>query len=586
MSLSWMRASLALVLLVPLAASAQADRGGYVIRSFDVELTVEPASDLVVTERVVVDFLEPRHGLYRTIPVRYVDPRGYLYSLGFRLIEVVDDDGLAHATEVTRDGRYVKVRIGSPDRTVEGRVVYTIRYRVRNALGRFAEHDELYWNATGNEWQARIERASALVRLPGEVGPRDLEMVAYTGPFGSRAQDASADSETTGTETRVRYVASRPLEPLEGLTVAVAWPQGLVAFPGPAARVGFFLADNWIVMMPGVALVFLLRRYWVSGRDPKGRDAVVVRYEPPADLTAGEVGALVDERVDLHDITASVVDLAVRGYIQIQVEVEPRLFGLVTREETWFEQTDKPRDDLRAYERRVLTGLFQSGPRVSTAALKHRFYRQIPGIRDALWDDLAARRFVEGKPAAVRRRWKVFGGVAAAATISLGYGWVRVRGLPLPHAMVLPVVSGAVVWGLFVLLSRAMPRRTEKGVESREWALGFEEFVDRVERDNLEVARRRNVFESLLPYAMALGVADAWARRFEGIYESTPPAWFRGHGLGSGHGFSTRQFESSLSEAMASAGRGMTSAPRSQGSSGFSGGSSGGGGGGGGGGSW
>jgi uncharacterized membrane protein YgcG len=152
--------------------------------------------------------------------------------------------------------------------------------------------------------------------------------------------------------------------------------------------------------------------------------------------------------------------------------------------------------------------------------------------------------------------------------------------------MVLPIVSGAVVGGLFVLLSRAMPRRTRKGVESREWALGFEEFVDRVERDNLEAARRRNVFESLLPYAMALGVADAWAQRFEGIYESVPPTWYHGRGVGSGTGWSTRQFESKLSAAMTSAGQGMASAPRSQGSSGFGGGSSGGGGGGGGGGSW
>ncbi|HXV65355.1 MAG TPA: DUF2207 domain-containing protein [Vicinamibacteria bacterium] len=560
-----------------------ADRGGYRIASFDVELTVEESAEVLVSERLVVDFSEPRHGIYRTIPVSYTDPRGYLYSLGFRLIDVVDENGRAHQTQMTREGSYVKIRIGNPDRTVHGRVVYTLRYRVRDAVTHFAEHDELYWNATGNEWQAEIDAATASVRLPGPVARDSLEAVAYTGFFGSREQEATVDFPG---ESVITYKTSRALEPLQGMTIVAAWPHGLVSFPGPARRAARFLADNWVALFPLLALGFLSHRYWTRGRDPLGPLSVMVRYEPPPDLMPGEIGALVDERVDLRDLTATVVDLAIKGYLRIRVDQQDRLFGLMKKEETWFERSDRSWNDLREYERKVLAGLFASGDVVSTEQLEEKFYKRIPGIGDSLWEDLSARRYVEGEPHKVRRLWKILGIVAGGLTVAIGYGWASLRGAVLPHAMGLPIVSGAAVALLFLAFSRGMPRRTRKGVELRAWALGFEEFVDRVERDNLEAALRKNVFEALLPYAMALGVAAAWARKFEGIYTAAPPVWFHGRGP-STSGFSTPSFERTLSTAMSRAGTGMTTAPRSSGSSGSGGGGfSGGGGGGGGGGSW
>ena len=187
-----------LILVMAIGAPVSAERGGYFIESFDVDLRVQPDAELVVEERLVVDFSAPRHGIYRTIPVDYVDPRGYVYSLGFRLTEVVDDQGQPHESEVTRDGRHVVIRIGSPTVTVRGRVTYAIRYRVRNAVVHFAEHDELYWNATGHEWQASIGQASARVHLPGVVAPIDLETAGFVGAYGSRERNVQADVSSGG----------------------------------------------------------------------------------------------------------------------------------------------------------------------------------------------------------------------------------------------------------------------------------------------------------------------------------------------------------------------------------------------------
>jgi uncharacterized membrane protein len=298
------------------------------------------------------------------------------------------------------------------------------------------------------------------------------------------------------------------------------------------------------------------------------------------------VGTLIDERVDPVDITATVVDLAVRRHLTIRTEQQPVLFGLLTNEETVFtRESGNEADPLLPHEQAVMNALFASGGEVRVSDLKNRFYTHIPDIKRALYEQLVQKEHFEHSPEATRHRWILWGLVAGVGTGLAAAGWMALRGVTPPAAVVVPFVTGALTSVLFWLFVRAMPRRTVKGAQARQWALGFQEFATRVEADRLErsVTDPRQMFEALLPYAMALGVADAWAGRFEGIYEERRPDWYVGPSTG--HSFSTRSFERSLSGAMAATSRNMTASPRSSSGSG-GGGSSGGGGGGGGGGSW
>lgn len=568
-------------LSIPGPSPVFADQGGYVIDRFETDLRVQSDSDLLVEERLEVEFSEPRHGIYRTIPVRYTDRLGYGYSLGFRLLEVTDGEGNPYRTRLSNQGRYIKIRIGDPHRTVRGRVTYVIRYRVRDALGSFPEHDELYWNATGHEWNTVIRHAAAVVHLPVDLPANSLQAAGYRGRYGGTGADVMVRYPAPGT---VSFAVGGALAPLEGLTVAVGWPGGYVDFPGTATRLARLAADNWVALVPLLALVFLWRRYQQRGRDPAGPAAVMVRYEPPPDVTPGELGTLVDETVDLRDITAAVVHLAVRGYLTIRVEKKELLFGLVSQDEITFERRhDQPENALRPHERLILSGIFASGDVVAASDLKEEFYARIPGIKDALYERLTEKGFFAGKPSSVRARYVVLGVLAALLTAAAGILWARYRGGVFPLALVVPIGSAILTLLLFVLFSPAMPRRTRSGVRMRSWARGFEEFVDRVEKDRLDAAEARQAFEALLPYAMALGISSKWARKFEGIYADASPGWYVGPHYG--HSFSTHGFEQSLSSSMASAGRHMVASPRSSSGSG-GGGFSGGGGGGGGGGSW
>jgi hypothetical protein len=280
------------------------------------------------------------------------------------------------------------------------------------------------------------------------------------------------------------------------------------------------------------------------------------------------------------------VHLAIRRHLTIREEERQQLFGLVQRGETVFHrEPPPPGDTLAPHEAQVMGALFSAGDDVDARSLANKFYVYIPGIKQALYEQLVEKRCFDASPEKVRSDYVGTGFLAGVVTGGVAAGWLLLRGVGQPAMPIFPLVIGVLVLVVFCCFSVAMPRRTRTGVRARHWALGFQEYARRVEGDRLERAAGdpRATFESLLPYAMALGVASAWARRFEGIYQNEAPRWYVGQNAG--RGFSTSSFEQSLSSGMSRAGQSMTASPRSSSGSG-GGGSSGGGGGGGGGGSW
>ena len=246
----------------------------------------------------------------------------------------------------------------------------------------------------------------------------------------------------------------------------------------------------------------------------------MVRYEPPEGITPGELGTLVDETVDLRDITASVVDLAIRGYLTIRVEKKEVLLGLIKKDLITFERKREKTDhDLLKHERLILNGIFETGDAVSVDDLKEEFYTHLPSINDALYEHLTSEGYFAGNPKSVRQKYQIGGVLAAIATGGIGVLWAFYRGSVLPLGLVAPLIAAFLTLGIFLFMAPAMPRRTRSGVKARSWALGFQEFVNRVEKDRLAADEARNVFESLLPYAMALGISSKWAKKYEGIYE-------------------------------------------------------------------
>jgi uncharacterized membrane protein YgcG len=575
------RGAIVAVCLLAWPSSAAAQRT-LVIQQFTADVEVATDGVINVTETIQPRFTGTWNGLYRTIPVEYRTPQGFNYQLRLDVESVTDESGAPLRFESGRERHYRKLKIWIPGAQDTVKTV-VVRYRVRNGLKFFEEHDELYWNVTGDEWEVPIERARAVVRLP--AGVTGVRSYAFTGGYGS--QESAAAITAVGTTLTIE--TTRALNFREGVTVAIAWNPGVVARPTPSDKTREFLVANSALLVPfGVfgVMFWLWRKH---GRDPR-RQPIAVRYEPPGALTPAEVGTLVDNSPDMRDITATVVDLAVRGFIRIRETREDRFLGLGTKTDYALQlvRGDGEWKELRRHEEALLRALFETtaGPagepggakpvidEVSISDLKNRFYKHVPEIRERIFSQLIDRGYYLRRPDRVKTTFYVLalvvgiGGSVASGITGLGLA-----------AIIASILSGLIV-GVF---GHLMPARTVEGTRALEGALGFEEFLDRVESDRFErIVKTPAMFEKFLPFAMALGVERSWARAFEGIYTNQPD-WY----VGTYHGsFGPRMFAASLADLSSDAGTAMTSEPRSSGGSGvggggFSGGGFGGGGGGG-----
>jgi hypothetical protein len=598
-------ALLALVTLFLLpAAQLQAQDTGWTITSFNSDYTVRPDRTIDVVERIVVDFgpLE-RHGIFREIPVRYrrvVRPGLPLdagkVSVDLDVLGVTDASGRKLPTKITRGDR-VRIRIGDADEVVTGKQVYVIHYKLGSGLGFFDDHDELYWQVTGTEWPVPILHAAANVTLAtttvaaAEVSPTDTagwSAWCYAG-WAESSSNERCRAAFAG-EGNYHFESGR-LEPGEGLTLVAAFPKGIIAPPTAAEQAASTAAKWWPLLLPPLALLFMINFWWRNGREPSV-GSIVPNWHPPEGLPPGAAGALVDQKADMDDVVATLLDLAVRGYVTIhEVQlggpmgiasgdsfVAKTLRSIGIGDTDWeLRRTDKPENgELTAYENSVLSGVFDGKPCRRMSELHNEFYTHIPGIKNQIFSLLVEKGFFPKNPQSVRNRYIVIGVLFDVLGFWLAIGMQNVIvGIGL-------VATGLVFFGF----ANAMPKKTLAGARAWRDLEGLKEYIRRAEKPQLEFSqapeRTTQLFETLLPYAVALDVSDIWVKQFATVLASSPPTWYTGTTPGR---FDTHHFQSGLGDFRSAAAKTRGSSPGSSSGSG-GGGSVGGGGGGGGGGSW
>jgi hypothetical protein len=395
-----------------------------------------------------------------------------------------------------------------------------LRYTVRGALDHHEDRAELYWQVTGTESEVPIDHAEASVTLPATATAATL-----SGPWSARCFAGPPESSN---ETRCTAEMSAPgrfrfattgLAPGEGLTMMAVFPVGVVARPSFLDRLGVGLTTFGPLGLPLLVLAGLSLLWVRSGRDPAA-GSVVPQWRLPDGLRPGPAGALVDDRVDTSDVVATLIDLARRGYVRIRRLDAPgplsRLdrYGPASRAlqdlglKDWeLELLTPERQGLEIYERLLLDAIFGDTPSRRLSELRNRFNLHLPEIRRAIYRQLVSRRLVREDPQAVRRRWAWAGFaalVAGAVGVALGRDLLGV---------------GVAVSGILAMLfSKIMPSATPKGAALRRDLRGLEEYIRRAEKAEIEFreapVRTPDRFSEVLPYAIALGVTDAWTRQF------------------------------------------------------------------------
>jgi uncharacterized membrane protein YgcG len=587
--------------LLAFAAGVQDD--GWVIERLDIRYDIRPDGRVLVHESIDVDFDGlSRHGIYRDIQKLFAYDAARLREYLIDLTSVTTGAGQPLRVKTITEDALIRFQIGDPDRTVSGKQTYRLEYTIAGALNGFSDHDELYWNASGI-WPVPIRAAQVVVRAPDGAINRTR---CLQGPLGPEAAEGG-DTPACRSEIRngeARYTSLVPITPGDQMTVVTGLRKGAVAEPSPRLiarrRTGpgeLFELTTANLALTGGALVLMValvgRLWWGIGRDRRyialvrssadaadervplfGARPIGVQFEPPDRLRPAQIGLLIDERADTLDVTATIIDLAVRGYLTIAEIPKEGWFGKTDWRLTRLKDADA---DLLDYERVVMTGLFNGDRERRVSDLKDKFYTHLAKARKALYADAVARGWFPRNPNTVRTVSVVMGLLA----VMVGVGLTVLLAVWFGAGLIgLPVIAGGI---LLMLLSRAMPRRTAAGRELMHRALGFAKYVQTGETRQQEFAERAQIFTAYLPYAIVFKCVDRWAWAFRDIDTQAATAGF----YTGATAFDATRFTSSMSSFSSSLSSSLASTPGGSGSSGFGGGgSSGGGGGGGGGGSW
>lgn len=559
-----------LLLLMPLSGLAD-ER----ILSFHSEIRVMTDGMIEVTETIEVraEGNRIKRGIYRDFPTEYEDKLGNEYNIAFEPLAVLRNGRPeAFHTQAVRHG--IRTYFGTASRFIDHGVhTYTFRYRASRMLGFFEEHDELYWNVTGFDWAFPIDKAGATVALEFAAPLSGITYEAYTGPFGAKGRDYRS---SINSERQVSFTANSPLSPVNGLTIVVGWPKGFVAEPTKAARAGWLLKDNKNLLAALIGF-FLLLAYYIPvwrkyGKDPE-EGVIVTRYEPPEGFSPASLRYIRQMYYDDKIMTAAVVNLAVKGYLEIK-----RRGGT-----HWLlmKDSDKPRPPLAPGEHELYVRLFMAGTEIELDDKNHAVLGKARSEhRESLQKDYKQHYFKTNIalniPAALI--------VIAALLIAFNIG----RG---PTALVIAtIVLSFLTMAFFAII---MKRPTIRGRKLLDEMLGFKDFLEISEKDELNLRnppeKTPQLFESLLPFALALGVEQQWSERFSSILAAIRdkdgreyrPSWYNGSWNSSKLSKTTNKLSSSLNSAISS-----SVSPPGSSSGGGGGGSSGGGGGGGGGGGW
>lgn len=634
--------ALLLIFTAPAAFAAE------VIDSFASDIVLEKSGAMTVTETITVNAEgnQINHGIFRDFPLYFTDAAERRRSVDFDMVSV-QRDGADEPWHTESISGGIRIYAGSADvRVTPGRHRYVFTYKTNRQIRYFDDHAELYWNVTGNGWIFPIRSATATVTLPPGVAATDT--VFFTGPQGGTGKNARVDETGAG----LVFATTAPLDANEGLTFAIRMPKGAIDPPSADMESTWWLKDNrnYFIGFDGLILVFAYYTWsWLKvGRDP-ARGVVVPRWDAPDGISPALVNYIDNKGFSGEGwtaLSATALNLAVRGYVKLEdlknsiviqgtgkalgkekfqagemelLKVAGGAGSTLTIDKANGERVKSVGQAFRSAIEKEHRGKYYNsnlgytagGIALSAAALVALFVFgslepetiALMLIPTAIAVFVAV--FAAGLVRSLHRGTSLFGKIIAIITtavgVFVGISILAVVVMALASSLVelhetpmLFAVGGIVLLNILYFFIMSAP--TPLGAKMMDGIDGLRQYLTLAEKDRMNTAGAPQMsprhFETLLPYAVALGVEKPWSRTFEtwlaaaaaGAAAAYAPAWYSGN-FNSGS-FSDRigGFSSSMASTIAST---IPAPPPSSSSSGFSGGgSSGGGGGGGGGGGW
>ena len=566
----------------PLPMSVIADH--YYLKKKDVDITFLKDGTSKIRETYVINFLKPTYRIYRDFdptigwqkPLTTPKIIGGAYRYELKNVK---------GQNIEYQPMYQSFYFDTEGVEMGGDRVYEIEYET---YGNFLESEEKanhlqFSNPLRSYWGEPIESATVTIHFPeGRTGSKVQAIAKGNGK--TRAVDKQRiDPHTVVINTK------DTLMPRESLEYEIFVPNDFFQTSW-LKWLDLVWKNNWILLLP-FFIFGLLYWFWLR----KGKDeefSIMTAYQPPMDLTPAESGILIDDKLHDRDLLALIPYWASNGHLSIREIREEKFLGLSESLDFEFQKIKSLPTDAHAYEHTIFDGIFKKGDTVKLSSLNTKFHKTMQKARKELDAQIKKRSFYVPRTRGFGVTMFVLGIIAL-----LGGMATTIIGLASGNeAQLLDIGITVLSTGVMLLIfGRIMPKKAAIGLKAYKQLAGFREFVKRADLPKLETFLKEDpaYFDKTLPYAIALDLAEKWAKQFEGLSVQPPePKWYRG----SYDHFNTNVFIDSLSNSMKQIGTTFVAYPSSKGGSrsfGGSGGSfsggggfSGGGFGGGGGGSW
>lgn len=581
------------------------------ILDYKSEIYIDEDASMIVEETIEVyaGGDEIKRGIYRDFPTKYKDKHNNNRNIKFEVLEVLRD-GEEEEYKIEKQKNGVRVYIGDSNVTLRpGYYTYTIKYETDRQIGYFDEHDELYWNVTGNGWSFTIDEVTAIVHLPEDADMDEVEFEAYTGKQGSNQKKYTAYKNEY--DNTVTFETTTKLASKEGLTIVVGFEKGIIHEPTWQEYIIYFFEDNMGVLI-GLGCTALIIVYcfitWLKvGKDPK-KDVIIPRYNPPEGLSPAEVKFI--DSMGRYDkvLESSILNLAVKGYIKIENE-EEKTFGIKSNKMTLIKQ-DKPlENDISEDEKDI----YKTLPDVAKLEYSSSLQRKLVEIQTG--QKAFLKKKIDGKMYKRNSGLIAISVILSVITVIIAVAfsmslteemfivpfmsiWLTVWTVGViaifksknnigKIIFVLPFLIGEMVgigvlihfigMGLALLImllvivnvvyAFLIKAYTVEGRIIKDEIEGFKLFIKTASEDEIKM-QTPETFDKYFPYAYALGLENDWAKKFESVLEANnyEPDWCTGMYVGST--FHVTAFTSSFSSSFGSSISSASVAPGS--SSGFS----------------
>jgi uncharacterized membrane protein YgcG len=556
------------------------------ILKYHSDVNVQVNGNLLVKETITVyngDYGSIERGIFRDFPTLYKTNNGFWEERGFS-VKNVYRDGTEEPYHRERLNDGVRLLIGDKDKYLSnGIFTYRLEYETTRQIIFAADRDEVYWNINGNGWIFTADTVSCTIHFPDKATIKDFR--CYTGVKGS------TDADCKGTQlssNEILFVNTRRFDAYEGMTVAVGIEKGVITSPSATANFISFLKGNYIIPLLLVLTVFFVSYYFYvwhrKGRDPR-RGVIYPQFSPPAGIDPVEAGYILNQRYNSQLFAAGLIDSAVKKNLNIEVSREGLLFK--SNVYTFTKPADAGGSNGSGIDLNRLYG---------ERAVKGKYNSTLRSCYMALHEDLKAKFLIragktnrEDAMFTLNRGYVIFATVIVIASIVATIKFLTERpsfkiGIFCGGCILIILVTHLIFKGI-------MSAYTKKGREIVDHLLGFKMYLAQAEQhiyNQLAPPEKTlDLFEKYLPYAVALGVENEWAAKFDSIIEQAMasgynPSYYSFSSHAGGH-FNVNDFSRGISSGLAST---LSSASTPPSSSSSGGGSSGGGGGGGGGGGW